>query len=171
MSGAVEELHGVTAMIHRSHPDIGEDVLVSRAQIRYIDHMAQTATITDKEIKRELGRQTRWENKQPYRVNGRNVFIGKFMKEAKRLRKEGAGKGLGRQGCRKALSKASMLYDTLAPEVRAYYDGVAEQLAKIQQTQRELAKLESSLTALISCDNHSIQDCSILQRLKQSECC
>ncbi len=50
-------------------------------------------------------------------------------------------------------------------------DIIAEQLAKIQQTQRELAKLEASLTALITCEHHKIEDCSILQRLKQAECC
>ena len=44
---------------------------------------------------------------------------------------------------------------------------IAEQLARIQQTQRELALLEQSLAALASCcKNHQIKDCSILQTLK-----
>ena len=44
---------------------------------------------------------------------------------------------------------------------------IAEQLARIQQSQRELALLEQSLAALASCcKNHQIKDCSILQTLK-----
>ncbi len=44
---------------------------------------------------------------------------------------------------------------------------IAEQLARIQQTQRELALLEQSLAALASCcKSHQIKDCSILQTLK-----
>ncbi|WP_339718984.1 Cd(II)/Pb(II)-responsive transcriptional regulator [uncultured Paraglaciecola sp.] len=43
---------------------------------------------------------------------------------------------------------------------------IAEQLARIQQTQRELAKLEKSLTTLAtSCKSHQVEDCSILHQL------
>ncbi|WP_282111219.1 Cd(II)/Pb(II)-responsive transcriptional regulator [Shewanella algicola] len=46
---------------------------------------------------------------------------------------------------------------------------IAQQLARIQQTQRELALLEQSLAALASCcQNHQIKDCSILHTLKSS---
>jgi MerR family copper efflux transcriptional regulator len=46
---------------------------------------------------------------------------------------------------------------------------IAEQLARIQQTQRELALLEQSLAALASCcKSHQIKDCSILQTLKSA---
>ncbi|MGL4939533.1 MerR family transcriptional regulator [Shewanella sp.] len=47
---------------------------------------------------------------------------------------------------------------------------IAEQLERIRQTQRELAKLEVSLSSLVSCDTHHIRDCCILKRLKQNEC-
>ncbi|WP_299074097.1 MerR family transcriptional regulator [uncultured Paraglaciecola sp.] len=44
---------------------------------------------------------------------------------------------------------------------------IAKQLERIQQTQRELALLETSLFALASsCANHKIADCSILLHLK-----
>lgn len=44
---------------------------------------------------------------------------------------------------------------------------IAEQLAHIQQTQRELAILEQSLAALAtSCENHQIENCCILHQLK-----
>jgi len=46
---------------------------------------------------------------------------------------------------------------------------IAEQLEHIRQTQRELAKLEASLSSLVSCDNHHVSDCCILKRLKQDE--
>ncbi|XQW84101.1 Cd(II)/Pb(II)-responsive transcriptional regulator [Thalassotalea piscium] len=46
---------------------------------------------------------------------------------------------------------------------------IAEQLAHIQQTQRELAILEKSLAALAtSCKNHQIKDCCILNQLKSA---
>lgn len=46
---------------------------------------------------------------------------------------------------------------------------IAEQLARIQQTQRELALLEQSLASLASCcKSHQIKDCSILQTLKSA---
>ncbi|MCL1150893.1 Cd(II)/Pb(II)-responsive transcriptional regulator [Shewanella ulleungensis] len=46
---------------------------------------------------------------------------------------------------------------------------IAQQLARIQQTQRELALLEQSLAALATCcQNHQIKDCSILHTLKSS---
>lgn len=44
---------------------------------------------------------------------------------------------------------------------------IAEQLMRVQQTQRELAMLEQSLMSLaLCCDNNQIKDCSILQKLK-----
>ncbi|QJR80352.1 Cd(II)/Pb(II)-responsive transcriptional regulator [Alteromonas pelagimontana] len=44
---------------------------------------------------------------------------------------------------------------------------IADQLARVQQTQRELAMLEASLVKLASsCTHHQIQDCTILQELK-----
>ena len=46
---------------------------------------------------------------------------------------------------------------------------IAEQLARIQQTQRELAILEQSLATLAtSCKTHQIEDCGILHTLKSS---
>ena len=46
---------------------------------------------------------------------------------------------------------------------------IAKQLKRIQQTQRELAMLETSLSALASsCTNHKIEDCSILHQLKSN---
>jgi MerR family transcriptional regulator, copper efflux regulator len=49
---------------------------------------------------------------------------------------------------------------------------IAEQLARIQQTQRELALLEQSLAALASCcKSHQIKDCSILHTLKTGSAC
>ncbi|WP_407669418.1 Cd(II)/Pb(II)-responsive transcriptional regulator [Paraglaciecola hydrolytica] len=46
---------------------------------------------------------------------------------------------------------------------------IAEQLARIQQTQRELAMLEQSLATLATCCNHQqIEDCSILHSLKSA---
>lgn len=47
---------------------------------------------------------------------------------------------------------------------------IAEQLDHIRQTQRELAKLETSLSSLVSCDNHQVSDCCILKRLKDEDC-
>lgn len=46
---------------------------------------------------------------------------------------------------------------------------IAEQLDHIRQTQRELAKLETSLSSLVSCDNHQVSDCCILKRLKDED--
>ncbi|WP_426358211.1 MerR family transcriptional regulator [Pseudocolwellia sp. HL-MZ19] len=44
---------------------------------------------------------------------------------------------------------------------------IADQLARIQQTQRELALLEQSLSSLASsCKNHQVEDCGILHQLK-----
>ncbi len=44
---------------------------------------------------------------------------------------------------------------------------IAEQLARVQKTQRELASLETSLLNLASsCQNNHIEDCKILQQLK-----
>lgn len=44
---------------------------------------------------------------------------------------------------------------------------ITDQLARIQQSQRELAMLEVSLAALAdSCKNHQVQDCCILHQLK-----
>lgn len=48
-------------------------------------------------------------------------------------------------------------------------DIIAKQLERIRQTQRELASLEAQLSSLVCCDNHKIQDCSILARLKLTE--
>jgi MerR family copper efflux transcriptional regulator len=49
---------------------------------------------------------------------------------------------------------------------------IAEQLARIQQTQRELALLEQALAALASCcKSHQIKDCSILHTLKTGSAC
>ena len=46
---------------------------------------------------------------------------------------------------------------------------IAEQLAHIQQTQRELAMLEKSLATLATCcDHQQIEDCSILHNLKSA---
>ncbi|GAC14337.1 MerR family transcriptional regulator [Aliiglaciecola lipolytica] len=48
-------------------------------------------------------------------------------------------------------------------------DMIAKQLNRIQQTQRELAILEKTLSALAtSCANHKIEDCSILHHLKSN---
>ena len=44
---------------------------------------------------------------------------------------------------------------------------IADQLARIQQTQRELFLLEKSLASLaVSCHNQHVEDCSILNTLK-----
>jgi DNA-binding transcriptional MerR regulator len=44
---------------------------------------------------------------------------------------------------------------------------ISQQLVRIRQTQRELALLETTLSALASsCANHKIEDCSILHHLK-----
>jgi DNA-binding transcriptional MerR regulator len=44
---------------------------------------------------------------------------------------------------------------------------IADQLARIQQTQRELSLLEKSLASLsVSCQNQHVEDCSILNTLK-----
>lgn len=43
---------------------------------------------------------------------------------------------------------------------------IANQLARIKQTQQELALLEASLTAMACCSQQQIQDCDILQQLK-----
>lgn len=44
---------------------------------------------------------------------------------------------------------------------------IADQLARIQQSQRELAMLEQSLATLASsCKNHQVEDCCILHQLK-----
>ncbi|XPF94210.1 MerR family transcriptional regulator [Colwellia sp. RE-S-Sl-9] len=44
---------------------------------------------------------------------------------------------------------------------------IADQLARIQQSQRELALLEQSLATLASsCKNHHVEDCCILHQLK-----
>ncbi|WP_077338043.1 MerR family transcriptional regulator [Pseudocolwellia agarivorans] len=44
---------------------------------------------------------------------------------------------------------------------------IADQLARIQQSQRELALLEQSLATLaVSCKNHHVEDCCILHQLK-----
>jgi len=46
---------------------------------------------------------------------------------------------------------------------------IADQLARIQQSQRELAMLEQSLAALAaSCQNHHVEDCCILHQLKSA---
>ncbi|WP_372943926.1 Cd(II)/Pb(II)-responsive transcriptional regulator [Shewanella sp.] len=46
---------------------------------------------------------------------------------------------------------------------------IAQQLARIQKTQRELALLEQSLAALASCcQSQQIKDCNILHTLKAS---
>lgn len=49
-------------------------------------------------------------------------------------------------------------------------DIIAEQLERIRQTQRELAKLEASLSSLVACDTHHVRDCCILKRLKEDDC-
>jgi len=52
----------------------------------------------------------------------------------------------------------------------AFVDSIIEkQLNRVQQTQRELAMLEKTLSALAtSCANHKIEDCSILHQLKSN---
>ena len=52
----------------------------------------------------------------------------------------------------------------------AFVDEMIEkQLNRIQQTQQELAMLESTLSALASsCANNKIEDCSILHQLKSN---
>lgn len=46
---------------------------------------------------------------------------------------------------------------------------IAEQLARVQQTQRELALLENSLNQLArSCQHQQIEDCTILQQLRNT---
>lgn len=47
---------------------------------------------------------------------------------------------------------------------------IAEQLAKVRQTQLELSQLEQTLANLVSsCRSEIIQDCYILQSLKSAE--
>ncbi|MCB5225962.1 MerR family transcriptional regulator [Alishewanella sp. 16-MA] len=47
---------------------------------------------------------------------------------------------------------------------------ISEQLARVRQTQRELAKLEHTLEALVtSCRSEQIQDCCILQSLRATD--
>ena len=47
---------------------------------------------------------------------------------------------------------------------------ISEQLARVRQTQRELAKLEHTLEALVtSCSSEQIQDCCILQSLRTGD--
>jgi MerR family transcriptional regulator, copper efflux regulator len=47
---------------------------------------------------------------------------------------------------------------------------VAEQLARVRQTQQELSQLEHTLALLAtSCSSEQIQDCCILQSLKAAE--